>query len=316
MKKLILPVILFAAILLLMSACSPKSEPMAVNAEETTPNALIVEGRVYPINVLDQSFSVGGEVLEVLVSEGEQVSAGQVLARLAASPDALATLARAQQEALAAQQALDTLNENAALALAQTQLALLDAADVVEAAQEDYDADPTDENLALLDEAVALLEKLEANQAALEAGSGVDPDLLAAAEARITAADAALASAQAYVDAFSLNASISGTISRVLVQPGQKVAASQTAFTVADFSDWVIKTDNLTELDVINVQIGQQVSIVLDALPDETILGEVTGINLFYEEKRGDITYTATIKLNQTVEQIRWGMTAAVSIAP
>ena len=49
--------------------------------------------------------------------------------------------------------------------------------------------------------------------------------------------------------------------------------------TVADFSSWVVKTDNLTEVDVVNVKVGQKVEIVLDALPDVTLTGEVTHIN-------------------------------------
>ena len=82
--------------------------------------------------------------------------------------------------------------------------------------------------------------------------------------------------------------------------------------TIADFSNWQIKTDNLTEINVVNVKPGQKVEIVLDALPELTFKGQVAAIDMVYEEKRGDTTYTATIVMEQNDPQLRWGMTAAV----
>ncbi len=56
--------------------------------------------------------------------------------------------------------------------------------------------------------------------------------------------------------------------------------------------------------------------VVLDALPQQTFSGQVAYIDMVYEEKRGDTTYTATIVLDQMDPQIRWGMTAAVRFLP
>ena len=81
---------------------------------------------------------------------------------------------------------------------------------------------------------------------------------------------------------------------------------------IADFSDWIVETDNLTELDVVEIEVGENVTVTLDALSDVTLSGEVTNINARFEEKRGDITYTVTILLSETDPRMRWGMTAAV----
>ena len=70
------------------------------------------------------------------------------------------------------------------------------------------------------------------------------------------------------------------------------------------------------EIDVVKVQVGQKVSIVLDALPGQTLSGEVSHIQQFFEEKRGDVTYTVTAVLSQPVSQMRWGMTSAVQFLP
>ena len=56
------------------------------------------------------------------------------------------------------------------------------------------------------------LKQAEDTLAKLKAGDGVDPDQLAAAEARLTSAEAAAASAQAAMDALELKASMDGTV--------------------------------------------------------------------------------------------------------
>lgn len=316
MKKLSFPAVLFIAFMLVMTACSPKTAQPAVDATSAASNALIAEGRLLPVNTLVQAFSISGQVAEVLVDEGETVKAGQVVAKLIVSPEALTGLARAQQEALAAQQALDNLKTSAKVNLAQGKLALIAAQEALDTAQSRYDADQTDKNKALLDESAAKMSQADEAQKKLDAGVGVNPDLLAAAEARLASAEAASTSAQAFVDAHELKASMDGTLVNLNLQAGQIVGAGQAAFTLADYSSWVVKTDNLTEMDVVNVKVGQQVKIVMDALPGQVLSGEVSQINLFSEEKRGDTTYTVTAILSDSIPQMRWGMTAAVEFIP
>ena len=78
----------------------------------------------------------------------------------------------------------------------------------------------------------------------------------------------------------------------------------------------MVKTDSLTELEVVNVTEGQSVQVILDALPDTVLKGTVTNINKRFEEKRGDVTYTVTVQLDETDPLMRWGMTAAVYFLP
>ncbi|MFZ6021791.1 MAG: HlyD family secretion protein, partial [Chloroflexota bacterium] len=88
---------------------------------------VIAEARIVPRDEALLFFNTAGTLAEVLVSEGEQVQAGQVLARLSESAQAQAVLTQAKAELLAAQQALDTLNEKAALAAEQARVAVLEA---------------------------------------------------------------------------------------------------------------------------------------------------------------------------------------------
>ena len=316
MKKISLLILTVAVLALALTACSPKATETPAAPSTSTVNLLISEGSLYPVNNLDHSFMISGQVAEVLVQDGEQVEAGQALASLVETPDVALALARAEQEALAAQQALDDLQSSAQVNLANSRLAILQAQDALEQAQTRLDGNDTAENQALLEVVQASLALAEQTLQQLEAGNGVDPDLQAAAQTRIATANAALISAQAARNAFTLKANKPGTIVDLILQPGQKVAAGTPVLTLADYSAWVVKTDNLTETDVVNVKVGQKVEVVLDALPEVTLNGEVTHINARFEEKRGDITYTVTIRLSQTDPQMRWGMTAAVNFLP
>jgi len=81
---------------------------------------------------------------------------------------------------------------------------------------------------------------------------------------------------------------------------------------VADFSSWLVKTTDLTEIDVVNLAEGQPVTVTLDALPEVELKGEILSIGQNYSENQGDVVYEVTILLTDTHPAMRWGMTAAV----
>jgi multidrug resistance efflux pump len=143
--------------------------------------------------------------------------------------------------------------------------------------------------------------------------NGLDPDQLSLLQDQ---ADAAKAAAQAAQNGQSLSASMSGTVVDVAVEPGQSVTAGQVALALADTSKWIVVTDNLTEADVVNVKVGQKVTVRLDALPGKSFSGVVTSIDHRFQVQRGDITYTVTAQLSQTDPAMLWGMTASVEFLP
>ena len=67
---------------------------------------------------------------------------------------------------------------------------------------------------------------------------------------------------------------------------------------------------------MVNIQEGQPVTVVLDAIPDVTLKGEVQSISQTFAEKQGDVVYEVTVRLNDTHPDILWGMTAVVKFAP
>ncbi|MBN1535538.1 MAG: efflux RND transporter periplasmic adaptor subunit [Anaerolineales bacterium] len=162
-----------------------------------------------------------------------------------------------------------------------------------------------------LADAEAVLEKSLRDYKELQ--SGPNPDQEAAAQARIKAAETSLASAKATLDDLQLVASIDGTVVKQDLIVGQQVVAGQAMIIIADFSQMYAETDDLTEIEVVKVSVGQNVTVVPDALSDLELVGTVDRISDVFEEKRGDITYTARILLDDVDPRLRWGMTVVIT---
>ncbi len=148
---------------------------------------------------------------------------------------------------------------------------------------------------------------------------GPDPDGLALADkrietaaGRIASADTAITAAQSALADLDLVATIPGTLTQMDLIVGQRVTPAEVVAQIADFSKWYVETDNLTEIDVVDVAVGQNASVTPDAAPDLVLSGVVEKISDNFEEKRGDITYTARILLNEIDPRLRWGMTTVV----
>jgi multidrug efflux pump subunit AcrA (membrane-fusion protein) len=377
-------IVIFAS--LLLAACGGAS---GEGAAPSTPiptvvaeSVIVAEGRLEPVHYVDIAFNANGTVSDVLVSEGEQVTAGQVIARLENSEAKQAEVAKAEEDFLLAQQAFDSAEVGALGKLAEAHESVRkaqyefdnfdipsDLRDMGTTEAMSYTATKLDEarvafepyryleeRLARelsrenpsnpdvyrstaknykkrLDDAWAEYNKaikwatLESNlenaQAEL-AKTQKEYDLLsngsntgekAVAEAQYEAARANLAAAQAALADVELTAPFDGTVAGLKVKTGESVTPGQVAASVADFSGWIVKTTDLTELDVVNISEGQAVSITLDALPNETLDGKVKLIGQNYSEKQGDVVYEVTVELTEPLPNMRWGMTAVVKFA-
>ena len=143
--------------------------------------------------------------------------------------------------------------------------------------------------------------------------TGPDATLITLAKARIATAQAALDAAQVALDNTELRATMAGTLIELNLKVGELASPGQPVGTLADFSGWIVETDNLTEIEVVRLTEGQGVSVKFDALPDSPLRGEIESISDVFEDKRGDVTYTIKIVLTEQHPQMRWGMTAEVA---
>jgi len=110
-------------------------------------------GHLVPRDFRYLSFAQGGQVAEVLVKKGDQVTAGQVLARLGNREQGQAALTAANLELLSAQQAYDDFNRTTSLAHSTQWVALLNAKAAVTAASAAWDNVNTTDFVKQLDDA-------------------------------------------------------------------------------------------------------------------------------------------------------------------
>jgi HlyD family secretion protein len=127
MKNKIFVLLSFVTILALLGACNNKagSEP---NVTPTPVASLVTaEGHIIPNQSLYLSFLASGHVSEILVSKGDYVKAGDILARLGDRQQAEANLNTALFTQTGAQQDYDKLIRTAGLVHAQAWLDYLNA---------------------------------------------------------------------------------------------------------------------------------------------------------------------------------------------
>ena len=131
---------------------------------------------------------------------------------------------------------------------------------------------------------------------------------------QIDGAKARVAQAQAALDEATLLAPFNGTLAELDIHPGELVVPGVRIASIADLSSWLVETDDLSEVDVVNVQTGADVSITVDALPGVTLKGKVTSVTPRSAVKRGDVTYTVQVAITDPDPRLKWGMTAFVDI--
>jgi HlyD family secretion protein len=178
-------------------------------------------------------------------------------------------------------------------------------------------AGSTDEAIAVAEAGVA---EAEAALATVLAGA-TDEEIAIAeagvneAEAGMVSAEAALAIAQAALADYELTAPFAGEVARVNVEEGESVSPGITVVSLSHSSPWYVETDDLTEIDVVQVAVGQPARVSVDAITDREFNGIVTEVAPRSETKRGDVTYTVTIELTDADDApLRWGLTAFVDI--
>ena len=329
-------------IALLLSACGAAKAGTAtpqVSAPVVADKTIIAEGRLEPVHYAEVAFNAGGVISDVLVKEGDQVEKGQVLIRLGGETDK--TYAAAQLELVTAQQAYDNLLHSSGTEAAQAVIDLKEAQEAYDKAENylkylqeskripqtetrsnlvqtwkgfEYQyktksfKGPAPQEWIINAQNDLALKKAKLDQAQRtydRLKSGVDTDQLAVLEARLHAAKAGIA-------ALTVASPFDGVIAKLNAKVGESMNAGTAAVTIADFSHWLVKTTDLTEIDVVNITPGQPATVVLDALPDTSLSGQVDSIAQTFIQKQGDVTYEVTIALTDTNPSMLWGMTAVV----
>ncbi len=135
---------------------------------------------------------------------------------------------------------------------------------------------------------------------------GPNPDDIAAAKARVAAA-------QATLDQAKILAPFNGVVTAVEPQPGDIVTAGKTAFRVDDLSHLLVDVQ-ISEVDINSVEVGQPVTLAFDAVQGKSYNGEIAKASGVGDSASGAVNFTVTVELTDADEQVKPGMTAAVTI--
>lgn len=167
-------------------------------------------------------------------------------------------------------------------------------------------ADTIDLAVADADLAVAQSQLTDAQEKYQDLLEGPTADDLAAAEAR-------LAAAQATVDLKQITAPFGGTLTQVNVKPGDQVSPGTLAFRLDDLSHLFVDV-SVSEVDINQVEAGQPVQVTFDAIPNKTYNGRVFEVAMVATPVQDVVDYLVTVELTDASEDIKPGMTAAVNI--
>jgi len=164
---------------------------------------------------------------------------------------------------------------------------------------------------------IALAEAEAANAQArltLAEAGGPSAEQIALALAQVDAASGNLDLVRSQIDQMAISAPFDGVISTVQAQQGEWAAAGELMVEVLDTSRWRIETKNVGELQIGQIQIGQEVTVSINAFNNEALSGRVVSISPVAIVQQGDTTYTLSIELEPTDLNLWPGMTAQVEI--
>jgi len=267
---------------------------------------------------------------EITAAEEETAAASAALDRAIAQRDQLiggateAEIAAAQAELATAEATLQQVSEQHRQAYKQKDQQVREQADydlraareAVTAAQSRLEALQRSAGARLrgaaagVEAATAQVNVSQAQLALLKAAT--PPGEIASAEAEVQQAEAALAAAEVALERTSVRAPFDGTVTRVNVEVGNSVTPGEVVAVLATLDQLQLRTTDLTELDVVHLEVGQSVTVTVDAIPNTPWQGHIVRIDLRGVEYRGDVTYPVLIELDEVVPELYWGMTAMV----
>ena len=348
MKKGLLVVVAVCLTASIFTGCSGSESEVGETAEIIRGDLTIsvsVSGNLEMPRKTDLSFGTTGTVKEITCDEGDEVTKGQVLARLDARSLEL-NVEMAENRYKTAQGRYEMAQVDFKVAenklmqtiypmytggyisdLPGTWLALEEAEADLEEAQrlvELGEADDAQAQLELLEARIAKAkEKLHSTRWALplsvkliELQRDQAKTALDISKIDLATAGLELTNAKLGLDKATIFASFNGIVAEVAIDEGEQVSAmtyANPAISLVDPSQ-IEMSGVIDEIDIGSVKLGQEAEITLDALPDKEVSGRVTFISQVGTVQAGVVSYKTTITLENPDEELRDGMSATAEI--
>jgi RND family efflux transporter MFP subunit len=241
---------------------------------------VLVDGSLEMPDKAYLSFGVTGTVEEVLVEEGNNVTEGQVLARL------------------------DAPSLESSVEMAELQVEI--AEEQVKAARAQYEIAQIN-----LDEGV-----LGQSEDVLEQQVDMARANWETAKLNLEIAELSLESAELNLEKAVIVAPFDGVVADISITEGKEISTATlatTAISLVDTSEIEMR-GFIDEIDVAMVQLGQEANIILDALPDEEVEGRLAFVSPVGTILAGVVSYDTTITLENPIAGLKDGMSATAEV--
>ncbi len=178
-----------------------------------------------------------------------------------------------------------------------------------DAAQAAYDRAARGATDAQLRVAWAAIQQAQANLDRLTP----DADRIAISKAQLEQARIACEQAQLRLERASLVAPFDGQVGQVNITRGGSSSTPGGAMLLVDGSRFHIDV-SVDEIDIARLQVGQPVTVSVDALPEAAITGKIDRIAPVATSQAGVVAYQVRINVDPTDAPLRAGMSANVTI--
>lgn len=276
----------------------PKGEEITVEKVEkrTIKEMVGASGKVFPETEVKISSDVSGEIVQLLVEEGDSVVTGQLLCKV--DPDTYKSMVE-RGEATVNSSKAQVANSRSGVARAKAQLIQAKAQVDQMKTQVENQRNIHNRNVKLREDGVisqadfenseATLAQLEANLRSSEANVQTSEANVESAEQSLNAAQFSVKSSEASLKEMNTSlrrttiyAPMGGIVSKLNIEQGERVVGTaQMSGTeimrIANLNSMEVQVD-VSESDVLRVSLGDEVDIEVDAYLDRKFKGKVTEI--------------------------------------
>lgn len=284
---IILGVLIISGLVLWILESRKEEEGIKVEVQELSKRTILetvtASGKVYPEKEVKISSDVSGEIVELYVTEGDTVRAGQLLAKI--DPESyVSAVARGKASVnnAKAQQSMAESNIETSRAQKEQIIAQISNARAIHNRNSQLYKDGVISQVEY-EQSQATLMGLEANLKASDASLISAQKSAEGASYSVKSSQATLQELQTSLSRTTIKAPVNGVVSSLTVEQGERVVGTmQMAGTelmrISNMSSMLVEVE-VSENDILRVNIDDPVSIDVDAYPDKTFTGVVTHVS-------------------------------------
>ncbi len=287
-RWLIYSLFALAGIIALLFYIKMNSEPKGIEITlekaqiRTIHETVSASGRIFPEKEVKISSDVSGEIVELYVSEGDSVVAGQILVKI--DPDAYLSAVergKATVNSAKAQSSISKSQIESSIAQKEQILAQLSNAKRIHERNIALHKDGVISDVEK-EQSLSNLESLEANLRASEASIRSSKQSAEGADYNVQSAEATLKELKTSLNRTTIKAPVSGIVSSLSVEQGERVVGTMQMsgteiMRISNLNAMEVQVD-VSENDIVKVNMGDTVSIEVDAYLDKRFKGRITEI--------------------------------------